>query len=255
MTGIPWGTGKIMVSAPNRTYLLVPEEDLSLAPELALYGTYEGAFADYLIRHMTKDSVFVDIGANFGLFSVIAGKSGAKVYAWEPNPFLVAFLRQNLDMNYIDGTIIEYAAWTDSQNNMNLSVPFHLLGGGSLITDWNGEDVPVQTKRFDEVHSSLKRIDLVKIDVEGAEAQVLEGTSRLVEQKIIGCFCIEYQHDRLTSEGARRLYNILREYQTLGAKFSIPEDGTEIDLGTIRKVQMYSNLIIHFPWSRIVHES
>ena len=72
----------------GRRRLLISADDLSLMPELVGEGGYDIPFTAFLQRTLNPDAVFVDVGTNVGLFTVIGARSAwqGQVIAYEPVP-------------------------------------------------------------------------------------------------------------------------------------------------------------------------
>ena len=205
--GIPWGPGEVLVATTSGTRLLCPTEDLSLSPELALTGTYDPPFVDFLKRRLRPGMTFVDVGANVGLFTILAasrvGPAG-RVFAYECNPELIGFLRRNIAMSWFDDRVrlIPKAAHRDDEER-RFPVPRDQKMLGSLTRfDELGrpaedlQEFQVSCERLDVGLADVPYIDLLKIDVEGGEAAVLDGASRLLDEGRVGVIAMEYRESR-----------------------------------------------------------
>jgi FkbM family methyltransferase len=162
--------------------------------ELSLFyyfcGTITGQYEDELrvvrlLRRLVKrGDVFFDLGANFGFYSCfvlpLCGRSGA-VHAFEANPCLIPHLRRSIDLNREYGNIDLNPVAVGS--NSAVYLPLYgtdRIGSSSLYPhEWLDRDsaieVPVVT--IDEYvrEKRIKRIDGMKIDIEGAELDALHG--------------------------------------------------------------------------------
>jgi FkbM family methyltransferase len=139
--------------------------------------------AGLLERLLQPGDVFVDGGANVGLFSLVAarrvGPSG-RVLAFEPVPRLAAAARANARLNGFDWIEVDTRALSDSEGDSEL---VELAGGLSSFAPGHPGGVArrVATARLDSVvHAGPVR--LVKLDVEGAEVKALRGARRLLER-------------------------------------------------------------------------
>jgi FkbM family methyltransferase len=169
--------------------------------EVGDWTTTEAYFANALyepatLRHLTETlsagDVFVDVGANLGYFTLIAaglvGPTG-RVVAFEPNPAIRRRLEQSVARNrFLDRVTVEGRALSDrNADSVPLFVPQH-HGCATLRPDLTHEvgalagapAVEVRTTTFDDWVSAtaLESVALMKIDVEGAELQVLDGMRR-----------------------------------------------------------------------------
>jgi FkbM family methyltransferase len=157
---------------------------------LLLEGIWEPKTTRYLCDSLAPGQVFLDVGANAGYFSLLAsrcvGESG-KVLAVEPNPAMVKQLRQNKERNGLTNIVVAEAACSDSIEVRNLYVGnAYNTGNSSLSRDnlaWT-KSVEVSCTTADLLIDkyNFQRIDLVKIDVEGAELQVLRGMATILRR-------------------------------------------------------------------------
>jgi FkbM family methyltransferase len=158
--------------------LLISERESQLTPyiEIVLDGIYDGNDA---IRPRAGDTV-IDVGANIGVFAIVQARRGARVICFEPHPGAFANLLQNLELNGIGSQVIPVnAAVSAHEGTASLvmesgSVSAHLGSPG------DGEYVLVNTVRLDGELERLgiRTADLLKIDVEGAELDVLAGADQ-----------------------------------------------------------------------------
>jgi len=145
---------------------------------------------DPLLTQLLRDelrpgNVFIDIGANVGYFTLLGAKYvglDGKVLAIEPNPTVAVLLRQNLARSQLSNVMVEEVACSDSDSapRLVLYIPSdHNIAKASL-SERNagpGTRVEVESTTVDQlvVKHSLPRVDLIKIDVEGAELGVFRG--------------------------------------------------------------------------------
>ncbi|MEM2218488.1 MAG: FkbM family methyltransferase [Thermofilaceae archaeon] len=130
------------------------------------------------LESLKQDDVFFDVGAHIGLYSIyVARFKACKVIAIEPHPENYKLLVSNIRLNNLENIIaLNIAAW-----NKNSKLP--LFVGDSSATHTlisrrgKGKCIWVKAKRLDDVLRELNvnKVSLVKIDVEGAEMEVLEG--------------------------------------------------------------------------------
>lgn len=133
--------------------------------------------------HVSGDeNVIVDVGANIGAFSIYAASRAARarVVALEPHPTNYAALCVNIDLNELQDRVQSYAlALSDIVEHRCLDDfrpgPAHqLLPRGA----WDGICVECVTLEKLIETQGLSQIDLLKLDIEGAEHEVLLTTSR-----------------------------------------------------------------------------
>jgi FkbM family methyltransferase len=157
---------------------------------------------------LPEGGVFLDVGAHVGHYTLRLASKASRVYAVEANPGTASTLRRNLALNDIGNVVVmEMAAW-DEEARLRLEDPGHQIDGGStrVLPDENGE---VQAHRLDAEYLVLNyadRVDLVKIDVEGADIHVINGlTGLLAKHKptlFIECHDIYGYYQRADLEAA-----------------------------------------------------
>ena len=158
---------------------------------------YEPATIDWMVRHLSAGDVFIDVGANHGYHSIVAGAqvgASGRVYAFEPNPLVREQLREHVRANGFESRVtVSDAALADTTGdtvNLYLSRCASNSGLSSLDPAWDAapaahdqRTVRVRTERFDDwlARAGLARVDLVKIDVEGTEDRVVRGMTGALE--------------------------------------------------------------------------
>jgi hypothetical protein len=108
----PDGTMLVQTIYGNK-YFIDPSDEI-MAPQLVIYRQWEADVSRYLVGSVTPDSVFVDVGANFGYFTcLIASKIGrggsGRVIALEPNPAMEQLLRKNTRINWSSAPVTVHA--------------------------------------------------------------------------------------------------------------------------------------------------
>jgi FkbM family methyltransferase len=145
----------------------------------------------YWIDTFLNGSIFWDIGANVGMYSVYAAKSKqCKVYSFEPSVFNLEILARNIYLNNLTSsvTIMPFAV-SDKIGEGNLNMSSTEIGGALSTYDKSyGEDgeemkvvfnYPVFSISLDQAVQNLKLDfpDYVKIDVDGIELLILQGAT------------------------------------------------------------------------------
>jgi FkbM family methyltransferase len=144
-------------------------------------GFYEAPKQLLFARLVRRGAIVYDIGANAGFYTLLAARlvgGTGKVVAFEPVPENLRFLRRHIELNHIDNAVLIAAAVNNNPGKMrfdrgeNLSSG-HLSDSGALM---------VSTMRLDDVveNREVPPPDLMKIDVEGAELEVLLGAQKLL---------------------------------------------------------------------------
>src|ERR1051326_233068 len=123
-----------------------------------------------------------DIGANLGLYSLMAGKRvgpSGSVHAFEPTPQLVRKLRDNAKLNGFANITVNQLAISDECG----TVDFYLSDEDdcSSLARISHSAIPVNALTLDDymTEQGIDRVDLMKVDVEGAEVKVFSGGRKL----------------------------------------------------------------------------
>ncbi|HYF47278.1 MAG TPA: FkbM family methyltransferase, partial [Acidimicrobiales bacterium] len=112
--------------------------------------------------------VVIDAGAHVGTFAAVAAAHAARVVAVEPNPDNLALLRSNLERNGIENVeVVEAALWPGgAEVELALAGP---TSAGSVVAEGQGTTLTVSTVDLDALVDRVGAVDLLKLDVEGAE--------------------------------------------------------------------------------------
>lgn len=171
---------------------------LSFDSEISRCIYVEGVFEPnefcFLKRVIKPGMIFFDIGANIGLYALFASRlvgSDGFVYAFEPSSREFARLQENLSINEIVNVKAMKIAIAEKNTSRELFVADDWHGGHNTFarqfpyeaTSLKAKEV-VTTRALDEIvkEEAIQRVDIVKIDVEGAEHLVLEGARRTLER-------------------------------------------------------------------------
>ncbi len=148
-------------------------------------GRYEESNLRVLLSFVSDKTVFLDIGANLGFFTLQLAMRlmrVGQVYSFEPHPKVFDLLNRSLFLNGFRSAVKAHNfCLSDSDGPVELHYPLGHLGGGHVsLGGGGGSFTRVQStmKAFDNVVDPNFSCDLVKIDVEGHELAVLRGMRR-----------------------------------------------------------------------------
>jgi len=178
---LPWGL----------TMRIRPREDLGRA--LWQKGIYDLTLCEALWRLLDRGESALDVGANIGYISgLMAARSGPEgsVLAFEPHPKIFSELVINVDSwrkHPIARIRVVELALSSSNGSAVLQEPadFEKRGGTASIVTSGSSGMPIATARLDEMRLDSPVVDVMKIDVEGHEREVLEGSRKLLEARAI----------------------------------------------------------------------
>ncbi len=160
--------------------------DTGFGCHVLLDGFWEMWLTIFFARQVQPGMTVIDVGANFGYYTLLFGSLvGAKgrVYAVEPNPTVVPKLRRSVNLNGLAArtTIIEAAAGAVDGDETNLYVPHGepknstVVAAPEGIASGSGNLYKVPRVKLDRLAATAPRIDVVKIDAEGAEQDIIAG--------------------------------------------------------------------------------
>lgn len=133
------------------------------------------------VAQLKRPAVIIDVGAHHGAYAIVLGKilqnmgGGGRVIAVEPNPLSFAVLEKNVSLNGLGDTVFcERVAVSDQAGKMNISLDDVQSGISDQATLGS---VPVDVVTLSSLLEKYKidHVDVLQIDVEGAEIPVLNG--------------------------------------------------------------------------------
>jgi FkbM family methyltransferase len=146
------------------------------------------AFALHLLR---KGDAFIDVGANVGVYSLLAAGRGAQVLALEPVPDTYEQLLDNLYLNRLH---MRVDARNTGVGSARGELQFSTQSGSTNHALAQGESadhsVSVAVDALDEIAAGMNPT-MIKIDVEGFEAEVIRGATHLLSQPSLQAVLIE----------------------------------------------------------------
>lgn len=184
------------------------------------YKYWDKSLSDTFIKYLRKDSTCIDVGANIGFLSLLAASivgADGKVLAIEPLEEIVLQLQKSKEANNFSQLSIIPSAC----GNRDGEVSFYATkdtGVSSLLSNLettSGKSIErtVKLTKLDTLTSSLKKIDLIKIDVEGFEHEVLLGAEETIlrHRPII---VLEYSpsfYNKNSADTKKRIVSFLKE--------------------------------------------
>jgi FkbM family methyltransferase len=183
------GDGVVLARILGRHKIFLQSSDRGFACHLMLDGYWEIWLTQFLARHVRQGMTVIDVGANFGYYTLLladAVGSTGQVVAVEPNPATVALLRESIQLNgYTDRTTIVPCALSAQAGNALLFCPDGEPKNAGLVSHKGrpgGTTIEVPTVTLDAITKGMRKIDLVKIDAEGAELAIVGGMQELIKR-------------------------------------------------------------------------
>lgn len=194
---------------------------------LAYADIYEPETTDAFIKALGPKQLVVDVGANYGWYSLLAASLGVKrIVAFEPHRGAAETLAGSIGLNGFTNIELRRQALMEHAG----SIPFWESTVSSTSSAVRTGDRPVRTDveavTLDECFPT-ETIDVLKIDVEGAESDVLLGGMKMLTEHRISNIIMEWNEDSWFGTGERQppvhheaLLEFLKtefDFQTIGA--------------------------------------
>jgi FkbM family methyltransferase len=143
---------------------------------LGAVAALEGRMLRRLLEATREGDTFFDVGANIGTVTIPVAMTGAECLAFEPAPANAARLAENAELNRLGNvTVVEAAMWSES-GTVELRVDGAEGSGTARVVDAGEGTIEVPAATLDRfAGGGAAAPDLLKIDVEGAELEVLRG--------------------------------------------------------------------------------
>ena len=210
---MPIGDGVVM--------RVTADDDLA---RLICSGAYERSERQFAADYLQRGDVFLDVGANAGLFTLLAaqavGPNGA-VHAFEPGSTPFALLETSVRINGFDWVTCHKAGLSNTMERRDLLSAADPLGAfSSLGKPMNAEVVSHENIELWTLYEFLRervlvgRVAMVKIDVEGWEHRVLEGGSTALMRPDAPILQVEFADSTAVSAGSSSgaVYEALHEF-------------------------------------------
>ena len=184
-------------------YLMYADaQETGITPHLCMDGYWESWITVALARTLRPGWHCLDVGANHGYYTLImadaVGREG-RVVPVEPTPRLADLLRQTLDVNGFPHVTVTAEAASDSDGEtLQLVIPPRRSMNARLSREAGPNDMVVEVKSvtIDALTRDWPRVDLIKIDVEGAEESVWQGMQRTIADNRRLVVILEFNVDR-----------------------------------------------------------
>ena len=181
----------------------------------SVFGAISTCEPEVRNEFLIKEGVALDIGANLGMFTIpLARKLGSngKVISIEAERNNVRLLKENVRLNELNNVIVIGKGVYSKKGEMELNIDEHGTGGHSIqktkVSQFCKKEV-IEVDTIDNILKNLKikRVDIIKIDIEGGESDAFKGAEKTLEKyhpKII--------FEALDGEEKNKIGAILSEY-------------------------------------------
>lgn len=190
-------------------------------------GTFEPEETRLLLELLRRADRFIDVGANAGYYVCLSKSLGKPAVAFEPVPSNVRLLMRNLDVNGYTDVELWPVGLSDHQGLLAI---YGGATGASLVEGWSGtssayrQTIPVTT--LDTVlHGRFEREQLViKIDVEGAEYDVLKGAAATASRTPRPIWLVEINYNQHWPEANKHFVPTFDFFWSKGYTAHLPTD-------------------------------
>ncbi len=198
----------VIVTEVDGFILGVPGEEWRLGAYYALRGLPEPGTVKLFQELVKPGMVVADVGAHIGVFTLYALRAmngQGKIFSFEPSPQTMKLLRDNVQVNgFLELGVVRFLplAAAGESGEADLTVYGENSGHNTLFgTGTGGEMVRVQTMTLDEALAEEPRLDIVKIDAEGAEPGILRGMNNLLARNPGMHILLEFAPEHLQRAG------------------------------------------------------
>ncbi len=192
--------------------LLLPAGD-QVGEALFKGRAYERAERRFMYGALAVGMIVFDVGANIGLYTVIAARRvgpAGRVHSFEPSPAEFACLTRNVRTNRLRNVVANEVAVGGSRSEVTLTVYGDGWGAYNTLAPSRALEVPSSAVIVSQVtldayvgDYQLDRVDIIKIDVEGAEQSVLHGGESVVWPRLRPVVMCEFSDRRTALLGYR----------------------------------------------------
>jgi FkbM family methyltransferase len=147
-------------------------------------GVYEHETLDF-VAVLIDGKVFFDVGANIGSYALSLHRKAKKIYAFEASKTNINYLEDNIRANGIDNIkTINKAISSEDNRNIKIYLSPDAGGNHSIYDKFDGKYENIKTITLDSFYhrNNIEEIDIIKIDVEGAEFDVIKGANQTLNK-------------------------------------------------------------------------
>lgn len=208
--GAGWRT---TIRLPEGARLAVDPPHLETYVRIVRKGGWEPWVHKACLRALRPGEVFFDIGANAGCITIPVAQAlpQVRVIAFEPQASLARCVAVSARLNQLDNVEVYTYALGEKQGTVDLYIPAHGVCASLIAGAKNSQSVPCAMTTVDaEIDAGrLPSPHVIKIDVEGAELQVLTGATRLIREHSPIIIFESKQHSSRFGYGHQDLLNWL----------------------------------------------
>ncbi|MBX4191400.1 MAG: FkbM family methyltransferase [Candidatus Doudnabacteria bacterium] len=165
-------------------HLYLNQKDSMVSGGIAL-GVYERPEIKLFLQLLRPEMTVVDVGANIGYYTLLAAQKVKSVIAFEPDPINFQFLTKNIQQNNCTNVISHKLAISNEEKETAFYENPDNFGDRRIYQFKESQQKNIVTSViFDNFmeKSGITNIDMIKIDIQGAEGQALDGMKKILDQ-------------------------------------------------------------------------
>lgn len=165
------------------------DSDQHVSKVIKEQGIWEAYETQLVIEHVKSGDIFLDIGANIGYYSVVAGfcvGDKGKVFSFEPERQNFQLLKNNIALNQLSCVAPFPVALSNERGEGKIYLNETNWGDHQIYDDTSGrESYGIQLENgYELLKDQCERVNFIKIDTQGAEYSVLTGLLPLIEKSL-----------------------------------------------------------------------
>jgi FkbM family methyltransferase len=179
---------------------------------LLKFGRYEREVESVLSELITKETTFIDVGANLGYFTILCSRLAETVYAFDPVPVVFERLSRNISLNNLKNVRPFQCAVSKERSRLRIFESRISDGHDSIVKRFeHDKSILVDAVTLDETVEPSARNIVMKVDAEGSEMEVVQGALGLIKSGMVSAIVVEW---------ARPLYSCVADLRERFALYS-----------------------------------
>lgn len=181
------GNRRVLTRVLGRQKIYLSTDDIGFAGHVMLDGYWEMWLTQFFARIVQPGMTVIDVGANAGYYSILFGDAvgaSGRVIAVEPIPQTCELLRRSVLLNGYGATtrIVNAALGSEASGEVHMLVPENEPKNAAVVGAATAHTIAVPATTLDALAADLNRIDLIKIDAEGAEEDIVAGMDGVIQR-------------------------------------------------------------------------
>jgi FkbM family methyltransferase len=174
-------------------YIYLNPQDTEVSARIAKLHVWERRITRGFLKLIRRGSLVVDAGANIGWYTLLSAHAGCKVHAFEPDPVSFSLLSKSVERNNFTDVALHNSCLLEYDGEAKLSLSnTRDKGKNSVVWRYGENSLNVPCAKLDTLFP-VETIDVLKIDVEGAEPNVISGARKMIGEGRIRRVILEWK--------------------------------------------------------------